>query len=844
MPILLSIVILFLFPAVGFAKTCKVTKPNQFVGEITKVNQGKCDELQITKSMEIPLLDGLQISTPGKPVHIFANTGMVVQIDGTNFDDLLPGLTVSADEIAFTNLTFRNFPREAMKITGDSAVLKQMTFQSNGSSGTAMLTLTGNDILLQNSRVTGGFRNGIEIVDDYWPASCEFIVSSSRARNIQIIDTEIDNNQRYGLYVAGFETKMERISVHHNHLGGMLFDSESRAYQCKVMGSSYDPLKYLHTFYLKELSFYSNGDSTKLGIQTSGPILPKPVGLVAHLNQTGDLILSGQMTLSTNPQDPFSLGLISTQNLEVEVYAAYPGENDQGKIFLGRFEVVKGSGAFQITIEAANLLVDEMVYTAFVSDKVLKISSDFAAPTLQGAGVDTDTDDLPDGQEILKGTDPRNPDSDSDGLKDGFEITQKLDPLDPDSDGDCLIDGLEAGVTKAIILSLRSASLSSEQLLVLPQSCIDKAIAAGEISPKNGIWSGSATEGWEQLLGLFDLETTTLTNPLSVDSDGDGLRDDAEDLNLSGALDLAETDAVVEDTDQDGLKDGEEIDAGTDPRNQDSDKDGAPDGEEVHVLESDPLVCDSDGDGLGDGLESGVIFPSAASPECRGLQAVWSNFATIDLLNPTEKDSDGDGLQDGGEDKNRNGWVDFNETDPTLSDTDGDGLNDGAEMILNIDLARISNGENCSPPLDSKDVDCDQFINPRDLDSDNDACLDKEEGTFDRNSDGVPDFLQSSVKGCLPSGSGSGTSGGTTGGSGGAGGGGLTPTDGQNTGGSPAGASETTQTEISGGGACQLVSGKMADPSRNSLFIFSVTILLGFLFLFRTFFPVPEKTTR
>ncbi len=45
---------------------------------------------------------------------------------------------------------------------------------------------------------------------------------------------------------------------------------------------------------------------------------------------------------------------------------------------------------------------------------------------------DTDSDGLPDGDEVDLGTDPLNPDSDGDGFFDGEEVAAGIDPLDPD----------------------------------------------------------------------------------------------------------------------------------------------------------------------------------------------------------------------------------------------------------------------------------------------------------------------------------------------------------------------------------------------------------------------------
>lgn len=60
--------------------------------------------------------------------------------------------------------------------------------------------------------------------------------------------------------------------------------------------------------------------------------------------------------------------------------------------------------------------------------------------------------------------------------------------------------------------------------------------------------------------------------------------------------------AVVADSDDDGLSDGDEALAGTNPLLADTDGDGLPDGAEV-ALGTNPLAADSDGDGVPDGVE-------------------------------------------------------------------------------------------------------------------------------------------------------------------------------------------------------------------------------------------------
>jgi IgA Peptidase M64 len=74
------------------------------------------------------------------------------------------------------------------------------------------------------------------------------------------------------------------------------------------------------------------------------------------------------------------------------------------------------------------------------------------------------------------------------------------------------------------------------------------------------------------LLLLVSVSTVVVSNinfvsiaQVNVDADGDGLTDKQEDKNNNGIVDVGETDANDPDTDKDGVDDGAEIKAGTDP---------------------------------------------------------------------------------------------------------------------------------------------------------------------------------------------------------------------------------------------------------------------------------------
>jgi hypothetical protein len=351
--------------------------------------------------------------------------------------------------------------------------------------------------------------------------------------------------------------------------------------------------------------------------------------------------------------------------------------------------------------------------------------------------LDSDGDGINDGVEVLIGTDPTNPDSDGDGIPDGVELQNGTDPkvAELDSDGDGIIDAVEA------------------------------------------------------VIG---------TDPANADSDGDGLCDGAlsvtglcesgEDMNGNGLIDPDESDPLTPDTDCDGVSDADERLVHTsDPLDEDSDGDGLTDGVEVGSIASpdvdcvfvadadpttttDPTALDSDGDGKNDGVED--IDRDGA------LGAL--NPGGIQETDASDADTDDDGFCDGpstvlgtcvaGEDLNRDGLVNANETDPRVpdTDTDGDGIPDLKETAFGgagagYDPASPdTDGDGlCDGPgtvngvcVPGEDMDGDGVLDanetkPGDTDSDCDAISDLEERTVgtnarlpDTDNDGIRDGIE------------------------------------------------------------------------------------------------------
>ena len=299
----------------------------------------------------------------------------------------------------------------------------------------------------------------------------------------------------------------------------------------------------------------------------------------------------------------------------------------------------------------------------------------------------------------------------------------------PNVAGNSDIDDLAIDPTSGVLYAIANNGGGGDRLIT-----IDKSTGAStDVGPTgandleglsidaNGqLWAsrGSTSSVWE-----VNKNTGAASNPRPInngsdyesvacmwlDSDSDGLSDPAE--NLIGS------DPADPDTDNDGIKDGDEVggddkydpNTDTNPVDADSDDDGISDGDELNGTgplanygPTDPLKADSDGDGLNDGLEVGLTSPVAPGNSdgnaipFGGTDANAGAYAADKdpqtKTDPNDDDSDDDGLLDGSEDANKDGATSNTlggtgesgqgETDPLLADTDGDGIQDGTELGL------------------------------------------------------------------------------------------------------------------------------------------------------------------
>ncbi|MFC4721568.1 gliding motility-associated C-terminal domain-containing protein [Geojedonia litorea] len=277
--------------------------------------------------------------------------------------------------------------------------------------------------------------------------------------------------------------------------------------------------------------------------------------------------------------------------------------------------------------------------------------------------------------------------------------------------------------------------------------------------------------------GLLDLDNDGIVDPvLFVDSDGDGLHDDFDNVitNTSDPLNATnnnqlptdhpdvdqvggdrdwreaftqdkDQDGVVDtvdyDSDNDGIRDSyedDDLDGDGNPRTNPTDSDG--DGE------PDYLDLDSDNDGISDYTEAGGtqdddsngmpgtgLLGSSDVYQTSGNEGVPLAVGTAGLI-PFDTDGDGghdihdidsdnDGIADvieaGGIDSNGNGQYGSGFT----NDVDADGIIDAVDNFDNRDGSALG-----GTPLTIVDTDNDGQFNQLDLDSDNDTIPDNVEG--------------------------------------------------------------------------------------------------------------------
>jgi hypothetical protein len=323
---------------------------------------------------------------------------------------------------------------------------------------------------------------------------------------------------------------------------------------------------------------------------------------------------------------------------------------------------------------------------------------------------DSDGDGLSDGEELHLGIDALDWDTDDDGLSDREELEFfSTDPFLFDTDGDKagspsageginLIDARNPDIGPTLLGygGFRGIGCESDCEEILSRGTHPPFVGdpRDQTDPLQVDTDGDGLEDWKEFYpGCGNLASPT---PLadgyanSFDSDSDGLPDGEEINNSLGGADVGEAgvgmalgndgelsnsppgtqDLICSmcdpDSDDDGLKDGEE-DYGVEQHlDWDYDDDGLSDREEAEVFFTDSFVQDTDGDGANGNIGCRT---ATETPTLSG----YTGTACIDCRSDCEEALSGSnqGLFHGDT---------LDRTDPLIPDTDGDGLTDDLEF--------------------------------------------------------------------------------------------------------------------------------------------------------------------
>lgn len=822
--------------------------------------------IRFTKSTTMAVRQSLPAlhAVGGETLILRSDTSATIQLSGDEYSASEPPIQISGQDgnVILDGIGFQGFPTTVIEMAGRDSLLVGITVSGSGSATAPAVRILGGHNVVAMSTLSHNAGDALLVDDGLGMTSCGV---SPQGVLTTLTQTIISDNAGVGIRVHAPQVIATDNAIHHNQGAGVAVTSIPSNSTCA------DAKTRIYTAELRKNQIHDNAD----GIVISENGLVPPVDLIDLSTPTAAAYhVIGNVGRSTKAGYPWDDAHLNLQGAVVEIFLSDSAKTRQGAVYLASATILDvKSRLFSVSIPKPIVVngkeITNPIFVATVTDPEHHNTSRFSDPRDVEATLDWDHDGISNAQEDLNQdgivtlesgeTNPRLPDTDGDGLTDGeerlhtgrvatakivFKDLSRLNPARSDSDYDCLSDGLELGVAafewplpiKAEYSVLLSPSpklsegclelLKSQKLYQVDLNAPEKSI----LLIKNILLRDPTQPATlDNLMGIYDLDPTTQTDPTNKDTDGDLLMDGAEDWNSDGAHNKKdgtwlEADPNLQDSDKDGLLDGNEDKNGngrvdkdeTSPLLIDTDHDGVSDAQEVRQG-ANPTSCDSDSDGLPDGIENNLANRDAPSG-CPGAPDGGTNFANPSGLNSSKADSDGDGIKDGEEDKNQNGWLDSDESDPTSPDTDADGITDDVEMTGDLDhdgfpdffVGDINAGAKCNPPVSITDVDCDGLSNAQDTDSDNDGCPDSTEGMeAGNNAHGIPAAYNRESKQC----GGSSSSNSAAGGAGITAGGSASPAASES-----AGPNAFWEGRTDGGGDCSLLRTPKGTPPPVSLF--------------------------
>ncbi len=328
---------------------------------------------------------------------------------------------------------------------------------------------------------------------------------------------------------------------------------------------------------------------------------------------------------------------------------------------------------------------------------------DSCDPDINALGTnDCDNDGLDNSGEILANTDNTNPDSDGDGINDGDEVTAGSDPNNPCDPNPNAIPSADCGAPVANDDNATTDTDTNASIDVLDNDSFGNdgagtfnitSVTSGSATINDNGTPGDITDDFIDYTPLTGFEGNDAIQYEICDNDGDC--DQATVFITVGDC----LNDLLADCDGDGINNGDEINAGSDPFDpcspninalgtNDCDNDGLDNDGEI-LANTDNTNPDTDGDGFNDGDE--ITAGSDPNDSCDpNINALGTN------------DCDNDGLDNNGEV--------LAGTDNNNPDTDGDGINDGNEVTAGSDPtdpcdpdANAVPSANCGSPLATDD---------------------------------------------------------------------------------------------------------------------------------------------